>query len=175
MYRWAASILLPMHHHHTVPLPAALLTLYQSGVLFVLLQPVSNSLWSWVGSETLGENLLVLLCRNAQEALLFSGSHSVCMWHSWSHVTVLEAGEVSPWKAVVVLDVQSNPRNLWFREKRPWDAASALWGGSGCWWRRQMGKLVATGRVYFYTWYGVEHTVGAERFGHIFSVVVSVP
>lgn len=38
-----------------------------------------------------------------------------------------------------------------------------------------MGKLVATGRAYFDTWYGVEHTVGTERFGHIFSVVVSVP
>lgn len=66
---------------------------------------------------------------SGSSAFPLAAARSECMWHSGCHVTVLETEEVRPWKAVVVLDVQSNPRNLWFGEKHPWDAASALRGG----------------------------------------------
>lgn len=49
-------------------MPVALLMLHQPETVFVLLQSVSNGFRCRVGSETKGEKLVALLCRNTQEA-----------------------------------------------------------------------------------------------------------
>lgn len=92
--------------------------LHQPGTVFVLLRSVSNGFWSWVGSETSGEKLVALLCRNTEEARVPAGCSSAGGCSLCSHAALWAAALVfGSWggellRAVVLLNAQGDPRNL---------------------------------------------------------------
>lgn len=129
---WASSVPPHMWPHHPGALPVALLMLHQPGTVFVLLWLVSSDFQSWVGSETSGDKLVALLCRNPLEAGVpagcsSTGGCSVCSHAAlWAAALFLGSWSNEPLKAVVLLNTEGNPRNLQFREKHPWDMSRGL-------------------------------------------------